>query len=92
MGHFLFPLEGGMKAYPTLTPRAGSCADYPKARLDRLMTVMWGEYLEGSKGLALGSVEVEHSKTPHQLGVVHVLPYSFEVRHCRCGTYSPKDG
>lgn len=34
------------KSDPTLTPRAGSCAEYPESRLDCLLAVMSGRRLE----------------------------------------------
>lgn len=60
----------------------GLCVDSPERRLDRLTIVVWVRYLERRGSFSQGSVWVEPTQTPCQLGVVNVPRYSHELRSC----------
>lgn len=62
-----------------LAPRTGSCVDHPETELDRLAAVVWRRPLEGSESIAQGSVGVELTDPPCQLGAVYAPPYSYEL-------------
>lgn len=62
--------------HPTLTPQAGSCADYTEARLNRLAAVFSGRRLEHADSFAQDKCRGRTHQISCQFGAVHSPPYS----------------
>lgn len=72
-------------------PRTGSCDDNPEARLDLRTAIMWGKRLSRAEGFAHGTMRVERTEAPRQLGVLHAPSYLYElwaIRQCGPGLVS----
>lgn len=58
----IFLFEGCRKPHPALAPCTGSHADYPGARPDNRVAVIWSRRPERSKSFVQGSVGVKPNK------------------------------